>query len=462
MKVETQDLENRQVKLTVEVPDDRVHQAMRAAARRMSKQTRIPGFRPGKAPYEILLQRFGEEAILEEAIESLGQDLYRQALESAALEPFAPGSLDEVVSRAPLVLRYTVPLSPKVDLGAYREARLPYEPPAVSDEALASFLEDLRQSQAVIEPADRALQVQDLAVVDLEGALLPQEGAEAETLIKQQAVSLLVGESNDWPVPGLALALAGLTTGEKKVYDYTFPETYQTESLRGRAARFEISVQEVKSRAVPDWSDELAHSLGEYADLADLRAQVRKGLEDQARVSYDEEYAEKALEAMQNGTTVTYPPQVLQDELSDMLHDLDGRFRTQGMNLAEYLKAEKKTEEELRAELEPRARRQLERALVLYEIVEAERLEVGDQEIADTTDRLSAGAQVGTNDNVRKALEQPQNRRRIAFNLLTEKALKQVATIARGEAGPIPAEAEVSDAATVEPGVQAITETRLE
>ncbi len=455
MKVETQDLENRQVKLTVEVPDDRLHEAMRSAARRMSKQTRIPGFRPGKAPYEILLQRLGEEAIFEEALESLGQDLYRQALESTALEPFAPGSLDEVVSRTPLVLRYTVPLSPKVDLGGYREVRLPYKPPAVTDEAVEAFLEDLRQSQALIEPADRALQVQDLAIVDLEGELLPKEGAEAETLVKQQAVSLLVAEANEWPVPGLALALAGMAVGETKDYEYTFLETYQTESLRGRTARFHITCQEVKSRTVPDWTDELARSLGEYADLVDLRSQVRKGLEDQARGRFDEEFAEQALEAMHKGTTVTYPPQVLKDELSDMLQDLDARLRSQGMNLAEYLKAEKKTEQELRTELEPRARRQLERALVLYEIVEAERLQVEEPEIAEATDRLSAGAQAGTVESLRKALEQPQNRRRIAFNLLTEKALKQVATIARGEAGPVPPASEPTDEPSGESDVQA-------
>jgi trigger factor len=158
---------------------------------------------------------------------------------------------------------------------------------------------------------------------------------------------------------------------------------------------------------------------------------------------------------MHKGTTVTYPPQVLKDELSDMLQDLDARLRSQGMNLAEYLKAEKKTEQELRTELEPRARRQLERALVLYEIVEAERLQVEEPEIAEATDRLSAGAQAGTVESLRKALEQPQNRRRIAFNLLTEKALKQVATIARGEAGPVPPASEPTDEPSGESDVQA-------
>ncbi len=112
MKIEKQDLEDRQVQLTVEVSDEQVDAAMQSAARRMSGRTKIAGFRPGKAPYKLVLQRYGEEAIFEEALDNLGQEVYRRALEESTLEPFAPGALNEVVSRQPLTLRYTVPLVP--------------------------------------------------------------------------------------------------------------------------------------------------------------------------------------------------------------------------------------------------------------------------------------------------------------------------------------------------------------
>ena len=115
MKIEQQDLGDRQVQLTVEVPAEQLDAAMQIAARRLSSKTKIAGFRPGKAPYKMVVQRYGEEAVFEEALDTLGQEVYRKALEESGLEPFAPGALNEIVSRQPLLLRYTVPLAPQVE-----------------------------------------------------------------------------------------------------------------------------------------------------------------------------------------------------------------------------------------------------------------------------------------------------------------------------------------------------------
>ena len=124
-----------------------------------TNKTRIAGFRPGKVPYEIIVKKLGDEAVFEEALETLGQEAYKEALETAEIDAFAPGTLDEVVSRAPLILRYTVPLAPEVDLGSYREVRLEFDEPEVTDEAVEAMLEELRQGQALIEPADRPADV---------------------------------------------------------------------------------------------------------------------------------------------------------------------------------------------------------------------------------------------------------------------------------------------------------------
>ena len=110
MKIERQDLENRQTELQIEVASDQLQTAMQAAARRLSQGTKIPGFRPGKAPYEVIVGKFGEDVIFEEALERLGQEIYRDALEEEKIEPYAPGSLEEVIREDPLKLRYIVPL----------------------------------------------------------------------------------------------------------------------------------------------------------------------------------------------------------------------------------------------------------------------------------------------------------------------------------------------------------------
>lgn len=427
------------MQLTVEVPAERVRGAMHRAARSLGSKSRIPGFRPGKAPYEILLGRFGEEAVFEEALEGLGQEVYREALESAAVEPFSPGSLDEVISRDPLILRYTVPLPPEIDLGDYRSLRLPYDPPEVNDEALETFLEELRQSQALIEPAARPARAGDVVVVDLHGELPAAEQAEARPLIDQKGLSLLAAPETDFPVPGILEHLEGLEAGQARAFEHVFPDDYPAEDLRGKTAHFTLTCLEVKSRTLPEWSDALAQNLGEFDDLLDLRVKARQGLEQQARRQTDAAYAEAVLTAVVDGATAAFPPQLLREEVDDMLRELDSRLRAQKISLPDYLKIQNKTEQELRDELEPRARPRVLRGLVLSQVVEAEQLAVGDQDVKEEIDRVVAGAGA-SGESVRKVLEHAAGRRRVAVDLLTEKAIQRLVAIARGEA-PEPAPA---------------------
>lgn len=282
MKIQTENLQDRQVQLTVEVPADRIGPAMRSAARRLGKNTKIPGFRPGKVPYEVLVGRFGEEAVFEEALDSLGQEVYSQALEESKLDPIAPGTLNEVVSRDPLVLRYNVPLTPEVDLGKYRKLRLDFEPAQVTDEALEEVLENLRQRRALIEPADRPSRMGDVLVLDVDGELEQADDPKERTILKEEGISLLLDAENDWPAPGIAEQLAGMAAGDERSVDHTFAEDYATEDLRGKTAQFRFRCKEVKSRLVPEWTDDLARGMGEYEDLLDLRLKVRESLKEQA------------------------------------------------------------------------------------------------------------------------------------------------------------------------------------
>jgi trigger factor len=461
LKVETQPLEDRQVQLTVEVAENQIQAAMHSAARRLSSKTRIAGFRPGKVPYDIILKKLGDEAVFEEALETLGQEAYRQALESAEIEAFAPGTLEEVVSRQPLVLRYTVPLPPEVDLAGYRDVRITYEEPEVTDEAVGAMLEELRQGQALIEPADRPAQLSDVVILDVSGELNdPPEGEQAE-LLNEKGVSVLVADTTDWPVPGISDHLVGLKAGDETEFDYTFPQDDPNESLAGKTAKFSLTCQEVKSRLVPEWSDDLARNLGEFDDLLDLRIKVRKTLEDRARKQGEDEYANKVIEEVVKGSNVQFPPALLDQEVHDMMQDLDRRLQSQRMTLADYLKIQDKTEEDLHEELKPQAETRLRRALVLGKVVELEDLEVGDAEIDTELDRIIAPLkEQGT--ELRKVLDTPAGRKRIALDLLTERAVDRLTRIARGEAeAPADGPGESSDIEDKEP-VSEASDTSME
>lgn len=448
MNIQREELADRQVQLTVEVPAERIEGAKRTAARRLGDRTRIPGFRPGKAPYDMILRKLGEEAIFEEALEILGQEAYREALEETSLDPYAPGSLDDIVSREPLVLRYTVPLPPEVDLGAYRDLRLPQEKSGVQDQAVEDLMEELRNRQALIEPAARAAQLGDRLVLDAHGQV--DEDGKSSELMDEHGISLLLQEETNWPFPGISAHMLGLAAGEDKEVSYVFPEDYSNESLRGRAARFVFHVQEVKSRTLPEWSDELARGMGDFESLEDLRAKARTSLQEQSDRRAESDFASLVVERIVEQSKLNYPPVLVHEETDGMLRDLDRRLQSQKLSLADYLRIEKKTIEEVRKEMEPSARQRVQRALVLGKVVELESLGTADEEIEAQFDAMAAALGAGT-DDIRRALDNPAGRRRITLDLLTEKAIARLVAIARGEAPEPGVSAQPGDETVTEP-----------
>ena len=430
LKIESENLEDRQAQLTIELPDDRLNSAMRAAAKRLGRKTKVHGFRPGKAPYTVLLNQLGEDLIFDEALEHLGQEIYKEALEETEIEAFAQGSLEEIVSRDPLVLRFTIPLAPDIQLGAYRDLRLSYEEPEVDDEALDRVMDDLRERQALIEPADRPAELSDVVVMEVH-ATLDDDGEESK-LIDEKSVSVLVAEDVDWPIPGIADELIGMQASEEKSFEYTFPEDYAEENMQGKSAEFRVKIHEVKSRLIPEWSDDLAKNLGEFDDLLALRIKVRQDLEEEAQRQTKASYASDVITAIVDDSEVKFPPILLREELNDLLHDLQQRLRYQNLSLEDYLKIENKSEEELIEELSPQAEERLTRALVLGKIVELENIEVEDSEVETELERILEGYKENQ-DDARKLFDNPVGRRRIKLDLVSDKAVERLIAIAKGE-----------------------------
>jgi trigger factor len=434
LKIETQTQENCTVALTVEVEDERVQPALKAAARRLAKQLRFPGFRPGKAPYETVLRQVGEGALYNEALEKLGQEIYQEALEQEKIEAFAPGELEHVDLK-PMVLKFVVPLRPEVELGDYRASlRVDYTPPEITDEAVQESMDHLREHQSELTPVERPAQLGDVVTLDAKGYLNDGENP-SDFLLADKDVALLLDEAADWPMPGFAPEVVGLSAGEEKKFDLTFPETYPNESLKGQLAHFEVTVKEVKQRALPEWTDELAKTFGDYESLDDLRAKVRADLQAQAEQSNRREYSDKVVSQLAESAQVKYPPVVMEQELDEYMEDLDRRLREQRLTLDDYLKIQGKTKEEFREEVRPQAETRLKRSLVISKVVELEGLTVDEQEIERAIDKLSTpwGDQAA---EMRKVLNTDNARRMVSLDVLSDKAVDRLLAIARGEEVP--------------------------
>lgn len=435
LKIETQTNEDRTLNLTVEVPEERVRPALQAAARQISKRYPVPGFRPGKAPYEHVVRQYGEQAVYDAALDDLGQKVYQEALDQGKIEAYGPGSLVDIQLK-PMVLKFTVPLKPVVDMGDYRALRVPYTPPSVSDEEVQRVMDTLRERQAVLEPVDRPAALGDVVTLDINAYL--NEGLNpSDFLMSDKDVALQLDEQGDWPMPGFAPQIVGLSANETKKFDLTFADDYANESLRGQTAHLEVTCKEVKSRSLPEWNDDLAKEVGDFQSLDELRARVRDDLQKQAERASEREYSDQVLNQLVEQTRVQYPATLLEQELDDMLEDLDRRLREQRLTLEDYLKIEGKTKEQLRHENRTRAEQRLKRALVLGRIVEMEKLEVQPEEVKDEIERQSQlwGEQAG---RVIDFLKSDNGRQSLIVDMLTNKAIQRLMAIARGDDVPPP------------------------
>lgn len=468
MKIDQQPLDTCEVQLTVEVDDEQVLAAKRAAARRLSQKYRIPGFRKGKAPYEIVLRTLGESVVWEEALDDLGQTVYQAALDETQIDPYAPGSLvDAKVD--PVVFKFNVPLAPEVDLGNYRAARLSYTEPHVTEEAVNDAVEHLRERQAVLEPVERPAQLEDVITVEIRGIVkMPKEGGAAkapergstaepesdplagefvdEFLIDDKNAEVLLDSKLDWPMPGFAEKLVGMAVGDERHIEMAFPDDYANESLRGRMAHFDVKCAAVKSRTLPELDDELAKSLGDFESVADMRLKVRDSLERRARQQKEDAYAKAAVDMVVAGATIKFPPILLSREIDEMTEDLDRRLREQRLTLNDYLKINHLTPEQWRENLQPHAGERLRRSLVLGKIVELENIEVSDDEIDENIETMLApfGENAG---RLREALVSEAGKRSVRFDLLTKKAVKRIVAIAKGEViEPVEGQAETARA----------------
>lgn len=443
MKIETEHLEDHQVKLTVEVDQDQLESSKRKAAKKIAKRIKVPGFRPGKAPYQVIRRQVGDEALLEESLEILVQDIYPDIIEEAEIEPYGPGNFDNLASLDPLILEFVVPLMAEVELSDYHEIRFPYELPEITDEDVKIVEDDFRQRQAVEETADRPIETGDHAYFKVSAKRYEEEDESEEgNLIEERSSSAIVANEDadtslEWPFDGFSRELIGMSTGESKTLLHTFPEDSQFESLRDVTAEFSIEIEDVKARILPELDDEFAQSLGEYENVEELEKDIRESLEQRSEETYNSEYDDKIIDEIVEGSTIKYPPQMLENELSSVIQQLESRLANQGLDMDIYLKTREMEEEDLREETTPVAETRVKRSLVLLEIAKEEEIEVSEEELQEETERTLQSITQFMSDEDKKQFNQPSAMMNLAGNIYAElrmsRTLEYLRSVAKGE-----------------------------
>jgi trigger factor len=426
LKITTESLKNRQVRLIIEIDEEQTQEALQGAAHHIAKQVNIPGFRKGKAPYDVILQRFGEDTLRQEAAESLIEEVYDKALEQEGIKPFAPATLDQI-ELDPITFTFMVPLSPTIELGNYQSYRLKYKKAKVSKKEVQEALEDIRLQNAVLELVERPVEMGDGAVVDLAAT------ANGEEILKGDDVHIMV-EAGGYPADGFSEAIVGMHAGDERTFSLPLSDDFPREDLRGQEAEFTVSVAEVYDQTLPDLDDDLARTVGSFDSLKELEAQVKDQLRQAAQQEIDQEYAEQVVEDILKQTEMAYPPDLLEETLDDVAEEFERAIKREAkLSLADYLRFQSKTEEELREELEPNAKARLERSLLLSEVVSQEGLDVQEEEINAQIELSSAPWGVRA-DEVRASLSSEEGQQAIRNRLLGGKAVQRLVAIAKGEA----------------------------
>ena len=442
MNIEQQTLENHQVKLTVQVDSSKLEEAKHQAARHISQHKKIAGFRPGKAPYPIVLRNIGEETILEEALDILVKDIYPKVIEEAKIKPYGPGSLENMPKMDPLTFEFIVPLEPEAALGEYKKVRIPYKLKAVTKKDVNKVLADLQERQVVLEPSDQPAKEGDQVFIRLSiNHLHPKEG-ELPSLVNDRrmpvVISLKDNDKAEWPFPGFTQHLLSLSNGEEKIFTYTYPKNSDFTELRKKDVEVHIKVEEIKKRLLPELTDEFAQSISDqYENFSSLTDDIRKSLERQNQEDYDNEYNEKIMHELLKDTVLKYPPQMLERETDLFVQQFENRLVQQKMDMNTYLKMRKIDADGLRAEVKPQAEERLKRTLVLLEIARVENIHVENSELESESMRaLDELGRMMPADKARKTMTNEFVRGmigNIGADLLIKHTWDYLQSIARGE-----------------------------
>jgi trigger factor len=433
METTLRELPNSRVEIEAEVPAGDVEKATSRAARAMAKEMRMPGFRAGKAPTSLVVQRLGFGPVLQEAIREALPEWYEQALLDTGISPIGDPSIEMVSTPEgedePLRFKFEVGVRPVAELGSYKGLEVGKEEQEVPDEIVDTEVERIREGFARLEPVDRAAADGDSLLIDFEGFVdgsAFQGGAAEDYLLALGSGQLIEGFEEQ---------LVGAEAGEEHEVEVTFPADYQAEHLAGEGAVFKVKVKEVREKVLPGLDDDFASDASEFDTLEELRDDIREKVGAALGSRAEEDFRVAAIDAAVEEATVEVPAELATARATERWERMERQLAGRGMDPNAFLQMQGKTRDELIEETMPDAEKELKREAVVMAIAEAEEIEVSDEEMVEALGH-SAEHERTTPEKLLERLRQSGRDALVREDLRREKAVELVAESAK----PIPKE----------------------
>lgn len=379
MNVKIEKLENNIMQLEITVEAQKFDEALLKSFKKNSKKFDLPGFRKGKAPLAMIKRNYGVEVFYEDAINLIYEDTYPKAIKENNINPVDYPELDIVEIAEGKDFKYTakVAVMPEVILGEYNGLEVSKIEYPVSDDEVDKQIKLMQDKGARIEvkAEDAAIENGDIAIIDFKGFVdgIAFEGGEGKEF------SLEIGSGSF--IDNFEEQLIGLKKGEKKEVNVHFPEEYGKEELNGKAAMFEVTVNEVKAKEVPELDDEFAKEVSEFDTIDELKADIKNKIVESNNLRAEREFEDKVVDAACENAKIDIPAIMIKKETDIMLQDLEQKLKVQELDLKSYYQYTNTTEEKVREYMRENAEKRVKTKLVIEEIAKAEKFEATEEEL---------------------------------------------------------------------------------
>lgn len=377
MQIIKNPLEKGQLELTITVEVAELDKYLHSAANRLSKKNKVPGFRPGKVPFEMAKNQFGEMALYQEAVDEVITQTYYKAITDEKIEAVGQPKIDidKLAPQNPIVYKAIVNLLPTITLGDWQQIKVAKKDVSATEEDITKTLEQLQNLNVKEVITDRAIQKGDKAEIDFIGTI-DKVAIEGGTSYKYPVI---VGEGN--MIPGFEDKLIGLKKDQEIDFSLQFPEKYFQKNLAGRLADFHVKVVNILERQKPELNDDFAKNVG-FANLAELKEQLKNNInKDKEQKELQRVESEAIHEIIKTATFSELPEMLIDSEIHKMIHELEHSVNGQGLDLAGYLKSINKTHDDLHTDFRAQAIERIKAALILKQLAKDNDIKAEESEV---------------------------------------------------------------------------------
>ena len=423
MNAKIEKLENSIVQMEITVEAEKFKEALVKSYKKNIKKFNVPGFRRGKAPMEIVKRNYGIEVFYEDAISSIYEETYPKVVAENDIHPVDYPELDivEIEEGKDFIYTAKVTVIPEVKLGEYKGVEVSKVEYPVTDEEVDKQIELMRSKNARVDvkAEDSVVENGDIANIDFKGYV---DGEEIEG-----------GEGTDYPleigsnsfIDTFEEQLIGLKKGESKEINVTFPEEYGVDELNGKPAMFQVTINEIKSKELPELDDEFVKEVSEFDTLEELKSDMKNRLVESNNLRAEREFEEKVVDAVCANAEVVIPEVMISNETDIMLQELEQRLMYQNLNLEAYYLYTNTNEEAVREYMKENAAKRVKTKLVVGEIVKVENVDATEEEL---TEKATEYAKQYSSEDIEKTVELLLNAQKeiVKSDVVNEKVIKML------------------------------------